>query len=63
MPLTNMVIVLGAVAVILWVINSYIPMQSTMKGILNVIVIIALILWLLNAFGVLGSLAGIRIEK
>jgi cytosine/uracil/thiamine/allantoin permease len=63
MPLINMVIVLGVVAVILWVINSYIPMRSTIKGILNVIVIIALILWLLNAFGVLGSLSGIRIGK
>jgi cytosine/uracil/thiamine/allantoin permease len=61
MPLINMVIVLGVVAVILWVINSYIPMQSTIKGILNVIVIIALIVWLLNAFGVLGSLSGDRI--
>jgi hypothetical protein len=63
MPLTNMVIVLSVVAVILWVINSYIPMPSTTKGILNVIVIVALILWLLNAFGVLGSLSGIRIGK
>jgi cytosine/uracil/thiamine/allantoin permease len=63
MPLINMVIVLGVVAVILWVINSYIPMQSTIKGILNVIVIAALVLWLLKAFGVLGSLSRIPIGK
>ncbi len=63
MPLTNLVIVLGVVAVILWVINSYIPMPSIMKGILNVIVIVALILWLLNGFGVLGSFFGLRTGK
>lgn len=61
MPLINVVIVLVVVGVILWVINSYIPMQSTVKKILNVVVIIAVILWLLSAFGVLGSLSGIRI--
>ena len=61
MPLINVVIVLVVVGVILWVINSYIPMQSTIKKILNVVVIIVVILWLLSAFGVLGSLSGIRI--
>ena len=37
MPLINLVIVLVVVGVILWVINSYIPMQSTIKRILNVV--------------------------
>ena len=41
MPLINLVIVLVVVGVILWVINSYIPMQSTIKRILNVVVVIA----------------------
>jgi hypothetical protein len=63
MPLLNLVIVLCVVGVILWVINSYIPMQSTIKKILNVVVIIAVLLWLLNVFGVIGSLSGIRIGK
>ena len=63
MPLLNLVIVLCVVGVILWVINSYIPMQSTIKKILNVVVIIAVILWLLNVFGVIGSLSGILIGK
>ena len=63
MPLIQLVIVLVVVGVILWVINSYIPMQSTIKKILNVVVIIAVILWLLSAFGVIGSLSGIRIGK
>ena len=62
-PLIQLVIVLVVVGVILWVINSYIPMQATMKKILNVVVIIAVILWLLSVFEVIGSLQRIRIGR
>jgi len=61
MPLLQLVIVLVVVGVILWVINNYIPMQNTIKKILNAVVVIGVILWLLNVFGVIGSLQGIRI--
>jgi len=63
MPLIHVVIVLVVVGVILWLVNSYIPMQATIKRILNVIVIIAVVLWLLSAFGILGNLSTIRIGK
>ena len=63
MPLIQLVIVLVVVGVVLWVINSYIPMQSTIKKILNVVVIIGVIIWLLSAFGVIGNLSTIRIGK
>jgi hypothetical protein len=61
MSLVTLVIVLVVVGVILWLINSYIPMQSTIKKILNAVVIIVVVLWLLSAFGVIGSLDTIRI--
>jgi len=61
MPLIQLVIVLVIVGVILWVINSYIPMQATIKKILNVVVIIAVILWLLSVFGLIGSISDIRV--
>ncbi len=61
MSLITLVIVLVVVGVILWLINSYIPMQATIKKILNSVVIIVVVLWLLNAFGVIGSLGNIRI--
>lgn len=61
MPLINVVIILVVVGVILWLINSYIPMQHTIKTILNVVVIIAVIIWLLSVFGVIGSLSGINV--
>jgi hypothetical protein len=63
MPLIQLVIILVVVGLILWVINSYIPMQATIKKILNAVVVIAVILWLLNVFGIIGSLQGIHIGK
>jgi len=63
MSLITLVIVLVVVGVVLWLINSYIPMQSTIKKILNVVVIIVVILWLLSAFGIIDSLDTIRIGR
>ena len=63
MPLIQLVIVLVVVGLILWVINSYIPMQSTIKRILNVVVVIGVIIWLLSVFGILGSLSRIRVGR
>ena len=63
MPLIQLVIVLVVVGVILWLINSYIPMQGTIKKILNVVVIIAVILWLLSVFGLIGNLSTIHIGR
>jgi hypothetical protein len=50
MPLVTLVITLGVVGLLLWLVNRYIPMQGTIKGILNAIVVIAVILWLLKVF-------------
>ena len=61
MPLINLIIVLAVVGVILWLINSYLPMDWKIKRILNVVVVIVVVLWLLSAFGVIGSLSTIRI--
>lgn len=63
MPLIQLVIILVVVGVVLWVINAYIPMQATVKKILNVVVILAVIIWLLSVFGVIGDLSKIRIGK
>lgn len=61
MPLLTIVLVLIIAGVILWLVNNYIPMQRTIKNILNVVVVIFLVIWLLNVFGVLDSLHHIRI--
>jgi hypothetical protein len=63
MPLINVVIVLIVVGVVLWLINSYIPMAGSIKMILNLVVIIVVVLWLLSVFGVIGQLSNIRVGK
>jgi len=54
MPLLQVIIVLVVVGVGLWLINNFIPMEGTIKMILNAVVVIAVIIWLLSAFGVLA---------
>ena len=61
MPLIDLIVALVVLGVGLWLINNYIPMDSTIKKILNVVVVIAVVLWLLSAFGLLGPLSGLRI--
>jgi hypothetical protein len=60
MPLLNIIIVLIVVGVLLWLVNL-IPMQGTIKSILNAVVVIAVVLWLLNIFGIFNSFAHIRV--
>jgi hypothetical protein len=61
MPLLQIVIALIVVGVLLWLVNRFIPMQGTIKSILNGVVIIVVVLWLLNVFGLFHSLSRIHV--
>lgn len=50
--LIHVVITLIIVGLLLWLVNRFIPMQSSIKSILNGVVVIAVVLWLLGAFGI-----------
>ncbi len=50
--LIQTIIVLIVVGVLLWLVNNTIPMDGTIKSIINIVVIIAVILWLLRIFGI-----------
>ena len=63
MPLLNVVVTLIVVGVLLWLVNSYIPMDAKIKKILNIVVVIAVVLWLLSAFGLIGDLGHIRVGR
>lgn len=63
MPLVNLVVVLIIIGVALYLINNYIPMASSIKTILNVVVVVAVGIWLLQGFGVMGSISGYRIGR
>lgn len=55
MSLITIVIILIIVGVLLWLANTYIPMDNKIKTILNIVVVIAVILWLLQAFGLFSG--------
>jgi hypothetical protein len=61
MPLIQVLIALIVVGVLLWLVNNYIPMQGSIKSILNAVVVIVVVLWLLNVFGLFHSLSNIRV--
>jgi hypothetical protein len=63
MPLLQVVIVLIVVGVLLWLINRFIPMQGTIKSILNAVVVIVVVVWLLNVFGLLPYLSQIHVGR
>ena len=63
MPLIQLLVVLVVVGVVLWLINSFIPMNSSIKKILNVVVVIAVILFVLYAFGVIGDVRTIQLPR
>jgi hypothetical protein len=60
MPLIQLVEVLIVVGVLLWLLNRFIPMQGSIKSILNGVVVIAVVLWILNVVGLLHSLPRIH---
>jgi hypothetical protein len=62
-PLIHVLLVLIVVGVLLWLVNRYIPMQSTIKSILNAVVVIVIVLWLLQVFGLIGNLTNIRVGR
>nr|MBS0020272.1 hypothetical protein [Gammaproteobacteria bacterium] len=61
MSLIQLVVVLVVLGVLLWAINAYIPMDATIKKIVNVVIILVAVLYILSAFGILGSMSGLRV--
>jgi hypothetical protein len=63
MDLLTVVIVLMVVGVLLWLVNNYLPMQGTIKSLLNGVVVIVVVLWLLRVFGLLSYITNLNIHK
>jgi hypothetical protein len=61
MSLLTVIVTIVVVGVLLWALNTFIPMDGKIRSILNAVVVILLVLWLLQAFGVLGSLGNVRV--
>lgn len=63
MPLVHIVIALIVVGVALWLINTYIPMASGIKTILNVVVVVAVAIWVLQAVGLWGRITSYKFTQ
>jgi hypothetical protein len=63
MSLISVLITLVVVGVLLWLVNTYIPMDGKIKKVLNIVVVIIVVLWLLSAFGVFNSMEHMRIGR
>lgn len=63
MTLINIVVVLVVVGLILWLINTYIPMAGAIKSLLNIVVFIVVLIWLLQVFGLIGPINGLHIPN
>jgi hypothetical protein len=61
MPLINVVLVLIVVGVLLWLVNTYIPMDGKIKKILNIVVVIAIVIWLLKVFGLFTAITNVHV--
>jgi len=61
MPLLPILLTLIVVGILLWLVNSFIPMAGSIKSILNAVVVIVVVVWLLNVFGLLDSIRHLRI--
>ena len=61
--LIHIVITLIVVGVLLWLINTYIPMAGSIKSILNAVVVIVVVLWLLNIFGLFSSFSRMHVGR
>jgi hypothetical protein len=61
MTLVSIVVVLVVVGLVMWLINTYIPMAAAIKSVLNVVVFIVVAVWLLQGFGLMGNIPGVHI--
>ena len=63
MSLISLAVTLIVIGGLLWLVNTYIPMDGKIKKILNVVVVICVVVWLLFAFGVLNNTGDIRVPR
>lgn len=61
MSLVQLLILLVIVGLVLWLVNTQIPMPGWLKTVINVIAVLGVSVWVLQAFGILDSGSRIRI--
>ncbi len=63
MTLVHIVTILVVVGLVMWLINTYIPMAGAIKSLLNIIVFVVVLIWVLQTFGLIGSIPGLKMPR
>ena len=63
MSLIALILILALIGLLLWLINTKVPMDPNIKTIINVVALIVIVLWLLSVFGLLPDLRAVKVPK
>jgi len=58
--LVNIVVILVVIGLVMWLINTYIPMAGAIKSLLNIVVFAVVLIWILQTFGLIGAIPGLK---
>jgi hypothetical protein len=61
--LVQIVVILVVVGLVMWLINTYIPMAGAIKSLLNIVVFVVVLIWVLQTFGLIGAIPGLRMPR
>lgn len=61
MPLMSILVTLIVVGVLLWLVNSYIPMDGKIRQVVNAVAVIGTVLWVLNVTGLFTGFGNINL--
>jgi hypothetical protein len=54
MPIVSILVTLVVIGVILYLVNTYVPMAPPIKTIINIVAVLLVCIWLLDVFGVMN---------
>ena len=63
MTLVQIAVILVVVGLVMWLINTYIPMAGAIKSLLNIIVFVVVLVWVLQTFGLIGAIPGLKMPR
>lgn len=61
MSILAVILVIVLVGVLLWAVNTYVPMAPPIKNLLNIVAVLLLVVWLLGVFGLFDTLGSVRV--
>ncbi len=58
-----LILTLIVIGVLMWAVNTYIPMEAGIKRILNIVVVVCVVFYVLSAFGVFHHLHDVSVPQ